>query len=177
MSNAQLSVTVHTWGERISRRGRRRGTQRSQALLKRVQSTRSPGLEQARRCHAGFRPRCTPAAPTDRADDHQRANTTLRLIIISAQPRHQHKRKQFVFVAQQPRVLPRGTHLLAAYLPHQGVVLAQVEVDQKENEIVAAPCLLADLDLTGTVVTGDAMHRQWEISRQMVDQGASISGR
>jgi predicted transposase YbfD/YdcC len=70
-----------------------------------------------------------------------------------------------------PRGSTRGTHLLAAYLPHQGVVLAQVDVDQKENEIVAAPRLLADLDLTGTVVTGDAMHTQQEISIQIVEQG------
>ena len=33
----------------------------------------------------------------------------------------------------------RGQHLLAAYLPAEGWVLFQVEVDGKENEITAAP--------------------------------------
>jgi hypothetical protein len=32
-----------------------------------------------------------------------------------------------------------GVHLVAAYLPEEGVVLAQVAVDHKENEIVVVP--------------------------------------
>ena len=35
--------------------------------------------------------------------------------------------------------------MLAAYLPEEGVVLLQIEVGQKENEIVAAPQLLRQL--------------------------------
>lgn len=53
-----------------------------------------------------------------------------------------------------------GVHLVAAYLPEEGVVLAQVAVDHKENEIVAVPTLLKTLDLTGVVVVGDAMQAQ-----------------
>ena len=49
-----------------------------------------------------------------------------------------------------------GVHLLAAYVPRRGVVLAQIAVDTKENEIVAAPTVLAQLDLTGVLLTGDA---------------------
>lgn len=64
----------------------------------------------------------------------------------------------------------QGLHLMAAYLPLQGVVLAQVAVDSKTNEIVAAPKLLAELDLTGIVVTGDAMQAQRELSIQVVQQ-------
>lgn len=63
----------------------------------------------------------------------------------------------------------RGVHLLAAYLPGSGVTLAQVAVDRKENEIVAAPGLLKQLDLTGMVVTGDAMHAQRALSIQIVE--------
>jgi hypothetical protein len=48
----------------------------------------------------------------------------------------------------------RGVHLVAAYLPEQGVVLAQLQVDTKENEIVVVPELLAQLDLQGRVVGG-----------------------
>lgn len=65
----------------------------------------------------------------------------------------------------------RGVHLVAAYLPEEGVVLAQLDVDTKENEIVVVPTLLAQLDLHGTVVVGDAMQTQRELSVQVVDAG------
>lgn len=65
----------------------------------------------------------------------------------------------------------RGVHLVAAYLPSSGVVLAQLAVDHKHNEIVAVPQLLAHLDLTGTVVVGDAMQAQRELSIQVVEDG------
>lgn len=64
----------------------------------------------------------------------------------------------------------QGLHLLAAYLPERGVVVAQLAVDRKENEIVVAPQVLAGLDLTGLVVTGDAMHAQRALSIQVVEQ-------
>jgi hypothetical protein len=50
-----------------------------------------------------------------------------------------------------------GVHLVAAYLPEVGVVLAQLAVADKENEIVVVPKLVAQLDLRGMVVVGDAM--------------------
>lgn len=65
----------------------------------------------------------------------------------------------------------RGEHLLAAYLPGEGVVLAQVAVDRKENEITAAPRLLETIDLRDKVVSGDAMLTQRELSRQVVESG------
>ena len=67
----------------------------------------------------------------------------------------------------------RGTHLLAAYLPSEGVVLAQVEVDGKENEITAAPRLLAAMDLRDKVVSGDAMLTQRDLSTQVVSSGGA----
>jgi predicted transposase YbfD/YdcC len=70
-----------------------------------------------------------------------------------------------------PKGKSRGVHLLAAYLPEEGVVLMQIEVGQKENEIVAAPELLRQLDLKGRVVTGDAMFTQREISVAVLAQG------
>lgn len=65
----------------------------------------------------------------------------------------------------------QGTHLLAAYVPETGVVLMQIEVESKANEIVAAPQLLDYLDLTGCVVTGDAMFTQRELCIQIVEAG------
>jgi len=70
-----------------------------------------------------------------------------------------------------PKGKTRGVHLLAAYLPEEGVVLLQIEVGQKDNEIVAAPKLLRQLDLKGRVVSGDAMFTQREISVTVLAQG------
>jgi predicted transposase YbfD/YdcC len=64
-----------------------------------------------------------------------------------------------------------GVHLLAAYHADQGVVLAQVAVDAKANEIVVAPQVLDQLDLTGVVVSGDAMFAQRRLSTQIVEAG------
>jgi predicted transposase YbfD/YdcC len=62
----------------------------------------------------------------------------------------------------------QGVHLLAAYLPQEGLVLVQVAVANKENEIVAAPRVLASLDLRGKIVMGDALHTQRELSAQII---------
>jgi len=70
-----------------------------------------------------------------------------------------------------PKGKSQGVHLLAAYLPEEGITLLQVEVDSKENEIVAAPRLLKALDLKGRVVCGDAMFTQRDLSVQVVAQG------
>ena len=65
----------------------------------------------------------------------------------------------------------QGVHLLAAYVPEQGVVLMQVEVESKENEITAAPQLLEAVDLRNCVVTGDAMFTQQTLCDQIVLAG------
>jgi len=65
----------------------------------------------------------------------------------------------------------QGVHLLAAYLPDEGVVLAQVEVMPGENEIPAAARLLRMVDLRGKIVTGDAILAQRELSKQIVKAG------
>jgi predicted transposase YbfD/YdcC len=65
----------------------------------------------------------------------------------------------------------QGLHLLAAYSAGKGCVLMQVEVEQGENEVTAAPRLLGALDLNGKVVTGDAMFSQRDLSIQVVEGG------
>jgi predicted transposase YbfD/YdcC len=74
------------------------------------------------------------------------------------------------------RTIPKGktqeVHLLAAYLPAEGVVLMQAAVASKENEITIAPQLLSALDLKGRVVCGDAMFTQRTMSTQIMAQGA-----
>jgi predicted transposase YbfD/YdcC len=65
----------------------------------------------------------------------------------------------------------QGVHLLAAYVPEEGIVLMQVAVDDKENEISAAPQVLKCLDLRGKIVVGDALHTQRKLSAQIVEAG------
>jgi predicted transposase YbfD/YdcC len=65
----------------------------------------------------------------------------------------------------------QGVHLLSAYLPAEGLVLVQVAVEGKENEISAAPRVLRALDLRGKVVVGDALFTQRELSVQIVAEG------
>jgi len=67
----------------------------------------------------------------------------------------------------------RGLHLLAAYLPDAGVVLMQMQVSSKENEITAAPRLLKSIDLRGKIITGDAMFAHRDLSRQVVKAGGN----
>jgi predicted transposase YbfD/YdcC len=65
----------------------------------------------------------------------------------------------------------KGVHLLAAYLPEEGWVLFQVEVNRSENEIPAAIRILRQLDLRDKIVTGDALLTQRELSRHIVEAG------
>jgi predicted transposase YbfD/YdcC len=66
---------------------------------------------------------------------------------------------------------PQGEHLLAAYLPEEGLVLMEVATGTKENEITVAPTLLKCLDLRGKIVMGDAMQTQRALSVQILEAG------
>ena len=70
-----------------------------------------------------------------------------------------------------PKGTTQGVHLLAAYLPAEGVVLKQVEVGAKENEISAAPQLIQEIDLKNKVVCGDAMQTQRQLSVDVLAKG------
>ena len=58
-------------------------------------------------------------------------------------------------------------HLVSAWATEQHLVLGQVAVDAKSNEITAIPKLLELLDLSGAIVTIDAMGCQKEIAAQI----------
>lgn len=62
-------------------------------------------------------------------------------------------------------------HMVSAWATANELVLGQVKVDDKSNEITAIPALLALLEIAGCIVTIDAMGCQTEIARQIVDQG------
>jgi predicted transposase YbfD/YdcC len=62
-------------------------------------------------------------------------------------------------------------HLVSAVRHADGYVLGQVAVGAKTNEITAVPGLLAGRDLTGCVVTMDALLAQRALAAQVVAQG------
>ena len=65
----------------------------------------------------------------------------------------------------------QGVHLLAAYLPEEGWVLIQMEVQGHENEIPAAGRMVQCIDLRNKIVTGDAQLAQRELSVLVVQAG------
>ena len=69
----------------------------------------------------------------------------------------------------RPHPTRSGVHRLAA---RQRLVLGQVKVAEKSNEIVAIPKLLDMMAIQGAVVTIDAMGCQREIAKQIVDKKA-----
>lgn len=62
-------------------------------------------------------------------------------------------------------------HLLAALCQHTGAVLGQGSVGAKTNEIPLLRTLLATMDITGAVITADALHCQRTTARDIVAQG------
>lgn len=63
-------------------------------------------------------------------------------------------------------------HLVSAWASRNRLVLGQVKVDKKSNEITAVPELLRLLDLQGCIVTVDALNTQKEIANEIREQGA-----
>lgn len=63
-------------------------------------------------------------------------------------------------------------HMVSAWASENQLVLGQVKVADKSNEITAIPKLLNILDVQGCIVTIDAMGAQKEIAKQIIDQGA-----
>jgi predicted transposase YbfD/YdcC len=62
-------------------------------------------------------------------------------------------------------------HLVSAWANANHLVLGQVAVSDKSNEITAIPELLQVIDVTGAVVTIDAMGCQKEIAAKIVEGG------
>lgn len=60
-------------------------------------------------------------------------------------------------------------HMVSAWAAENHVVLGQIKVDDKSNEITAIPQLLDLLEISGCIVTIDAMGCQREIARKIVE--------
>jgi predicted transposase YbfD/YdcC len=63
-------------------------------------------------------------------------------------------------------------HLVSAWATKNRMMLAQVKIAEKSNEITAIPQVLEMIDVKGATVTIDAMGCQTKIARQIMRQGA-----
>lgn len=63
-------------------------------------------------------------------------------------------------------------HMVSAWGRENGLVLGQIKVDEKSNEITAIPQLLRALELSECIVTIDAMGTQKEIAREIQEADA-----
>jgi len=64
-------------------------------------------------------------------------------------------------------------HMVSAWATNNNLVLGQVKVSEKSNEITAIPKLLELITVKGCTVTIDAMGCQQEIAGKIIDQGAN----
>lgn len=63
-------------------------------------------------------------------------------------------------------------HLVSAWASENCLLLGQVAVSSKSNEITAIPALLELLDISGSIITIDAMGTQTKIAGQIWSKGA-----
>jgi predicted transposase YbfD/YdcC len=63
-------------------------------------------------------------------------------------------------------------HMVSAFAARQRLVLGQVKVAEKSNEIIAIPKLLDRLAIEGAIVTIDAMGCQRDIAQKIIDKKA-----
>lgn len=65
-----------------------------------------------------------------------------------------------------------GIWMVSAWMEDNRMVLGQQKVDEKSNEMTAIPTLLAQLDITGCIVTIDAIGTQTEIAKAIIEAKA-----
>lgn len=63
-------------------------------------------------------------------------------------------------------------HVVSAFASEARLVLGQLACEEKSNEITAIPQLLEVLEISGCIVTIDAMGTQTEIAKKIRDKGA-----
>lgn len=66
----------------------------------------------------------------------------------------------------------KAVHIVSAWAAQNGLVLGEVAVNDKSNEITAIPALLKMLELSGCIVTIDAMGTQKEIAKEIIESKA-----
>ena len=67
----------------------------------------------------------------------------------------------------------KAIHVISAWASEHRLVLGQIKVDSKSNEITAIPKLLELLDIVGCIITIDAIGCQKEIAAQIIGKKAA----
>ncbi len=67
----------------------------------------------------------------------------------------------------------RAIYMVSAWAEANELVLGQRKVDEKSNEITAIPELLKILDISGCIITIDAIGTQTKIAKAIIDRGAN----
>lgn len=65
----------------------------------------------------------------------------------------------------------KAIHMVSAWASSNQVVLGQLKTDEKSNEITAIPQLLRLLDISGCIITIDAMGTQKKVAKTIIDKG------
>ena len=85
--------------------------------------------------------------------------------------------KHISFDGKTVRGVKRGgddpLHIVSAWVREDGISLGQIKVKGKSNEITAIPRLIEELELTGSVVTIDAMGCQQAIAKSIIENEAN----
>ena len=66
----------------------------------------------------------------------------------------------------------QAIHMISAWASENHLVLGQMKVDSKSNEITAVPQLLEVLEISGCIVTTDALNCQKKIAEKIIDREA-----
>lgn len=66
----------------------------------------------------------------------------------------------------------KGDYLMNAYVSENHIMIGQLQLKDKENEIVAIPQLIDKLDIEGAVVSIDAIGTQVNIAQGILDKNA-----
>lgn len=74
--------------------------------------------------------------------------------------------------ARRSRGAQAAVHMVSAFAARQRLVLGQIKVAEKANEIVAIPRLLEMLEIEGAIITIDAIGCQRAIAQQIIKQKA-----
>lgn len=69
-------------------------------------------------------------------------------------------------------VIHKAYHVVSAFVAENQITLGEVVVEEKSNEITAIPALLDLIDVTGDIVTADAMGCQKELVQKISEKNA-----
>ncbi len=64
----------------------------------------------------------------------------------------------------------KAIHMISAWAASNQIVLGQLKIEEKSNEITAIPLLLKLLDISGCIITIDAMGTQKKIAKTIIDK-------